>query len=172
MGKLPARASALPAGTQRTANGNLCQTHEFCGPPVVIRAKSRLALTLIKLLQALDKQLEQYRKEIRRLFNEHPDHDLFGSLPGAGEKLAPRLLSELGSDRTLFQSAQALPCYVGTAPVSFESGQIRQVYARYMCNKSFRQAVHLWANLSRKFCSWAQIYYHQLREKGKITPRP
>ena len=143
------------------------KAHEFCGPPAVTRAKSRLAQTLIKLLQALDKQLEEYRKEIRRLFNEHPDHDLFGSLPGAGEKLAPRLLSEMGSDRTLFQSAQALQCYVGTAPVSFQSGQIRQTYVRYMCNKSFRHAVHLWADLSRKFCSWAQIYYHQLREKGK-----
>ena len=143
------------------------RAHEFCGPPVVTRAKSRLALTLIKLLQTLDKQLEEYRQEIRRLFNEHPDHDLFGSLPGAGEKLAPRLLSELGSDRSLFESAQALQCYVGTAPVSFQSGQVRQVYARYMCNKTFRHAVHLWADLSRKFCSWAQIYYRQLRERGK-----
>ena len=143
------------------------KAHKFCGSAVITRAKSRLALTLIKLLQALEKQLEDYRKEIRRLFNEHPDHDLFGSLPGAGEKLAPRLLSELGSDRSLFESAQALQCYVGTAPISFESGQVRQVYTRFMCNKSFRHAVHLWADLSRKFCSWAQVYYRQLRAKGK-----
>ncbi len=66
------------------------RAHEFCGPAPVTRAKSRLALALVKLLQALEKQLEDYREEIRRLFNEHPDHDLFGSLPGAGEKLAPR----------------------------------------------------------------------------------
>ena len=143
------------------------KAHEFCGPTAVTRAKSRLALTLVKLLQALEKQLEDYRKEIRRLFNEHPDHDLFGSLPGAGEKLAPRLLSELGSDRSLFESAQALQCYVGTAPVSFQSGQVRQVYVRFMCNKSFRHAVHLWADLSRKCCSWAQVYYQALRAKGK-----
>jgi transposase len=143
------------------------KAHEFCGPAAVTRAKSRLALTLVKLLQALENQLEDYRKEIRRLFNEHPDHDLFGSLPGAGEKLAPRLLSEMGSDRSLFESAQALQCYVGTAPVSYQSGQVRQVYVRYMCNKSFRHAVHLWADLSRKFCSWAQVYYQRLRAKGK-----
>ena len=143
------------------------KAHEFCGPAAVTRAKSRLALALIKLLQALDKQLEEYRKEIRRLFKEHPDHELFGSLPGAGEKLAPRLLSELGSDRTLFASAQDLQCYVGTAPISFQSGQVRQVYARYMCNKSFRHAVHLWSDLSRKFCPWAQTYYHEVRERGK-----
>jgi transposase len=143
------------------------KAHEFCGPAAVIRAKSRLALTLVKLLQALEHQLEDYRKEIRRLFKEHPDHDLFGSLPGAGEKLAPRLLSEMGSDRSVFESAQALQCYVGTAPVSFQSGQVSQVYVRHMCNKSFRHAVHLWADLSGKFCAWAQVYYQQLRAKGK-----
>jgi len=143
------------------------KAHEFCGSAAVTRAKSRLALALVQLLQALENQLQEYRREIRRLFNEHPDHDLFGSLPGAGEKLAPRLLSELGSDRDLFQSAQALQCYVGTAPVSFQSGQINLVHVRFMCNKSFRYAVHLWADLSRKFCSWAQVYYQQLRARGK-----
>lgn len=143
------------------------KAHEFCGEAAVVRAKSRLALTLVKLLLALEIQLEQYRKEIRRLFNEHPDHELFGSLPGAGEKLAPRLLSEMGSDRSVFDSAQSLQCHVGTAPVSFQSGQVRQAYVRFMCNKSFRHAVHLWADLSRKFCSWAQVYYQQLRAKGK-----
>ena len=140
---------------------------EFCGSPVVTRAKSRLALAVVKLLLALEGQLQDYRAEIQRLFNEHPDHDLFGSLPGAGDKLAPRLLSEVGSDRSLFESPQALQCYVGTAPVSFQSGQTRQVHARFMCNKSFRHAVHLWADLSRRFSSWSQIYYQRLRDKGK-----
>jgi transposase len=140
---------------------------EFCGSDAVTRAKSRLALTLVKLLQTLDRQLADYRKEIERLFDEHPDHELFGSLPGAGPKLAPRLLSEMGSDRSLFESAQALQCYVGTAPVAFESGQIRKARVRWMCNKGFRYAVHLWADLSRKFCAWAQVYYQQQRTRGK-----
>jgi transposase len=143
------------------------QAHTFCGGPAVTRAKSRLALALVKLLLALESQLEDYRKEIRRLFNEHPDHELFGSLPGAGDKLAPRLLSEMGSDRALFQNAQALQCYVGTAPVSYQSGQVHVIYTRYMCNKNFRHAVHLWADLSRKRCTWAQIYYIEVRRRGK-----
>lgn len=90
--------------------------------------------------------LEEYRKEIERLFEEHPDHHLFGYLPGAGGKLAPRLLSEMGTDRSLFESAQALQCYVGTAPVGFESSHLRKAYVRWMCNKSFRHAVHLWVD--------------------------
>jgi hypothetical protein len=42
------------------------------------------------------------RQRIEELFARHPDHDLFGSLPGAGPKIAPRLLSEIGDDRQRF----------------------------------------------------------------------
>ena len=35
------------------------------------------------------------------------------------------------------------------------------------CNKLLRQAVHLWANLSRQSCPWAAVYYEQLRTRGK-----
>ena len=84
--------------------------------PAITRAKSRLALTLAKTLLALERQLEQYRAAIVQLFAEHPDHDLFGSLPGAGEKLAPRLLSEVGQDRNFFDDLQGLQCVAGPRP--------------------------------------------------------
>src|SRR5437588_10997724 len=60
------------------------------------QAKSRLALTRAKQLRVLQAQLDDYRQQIEKLFAQHPDHDLFGSLPGAGPKIAPRLLSEPG----------------------------------------------------------------------------
>jgi transposase len=131
------------------------------------RAKSLLVLSLVKCLIVLEKQLQQYRKRIEELFASHPDHDLFGSLPGAGSKMAPRLLSELGDDRTLFPDSDSLRCYAGTAPVSYQSGQIHKVYLRRQCNKPLRCAIHLWADLSRRWCQWAQIYYQQLRKRGQ-----
>ena len=51
--------------------------------------------------------------------------------------------------------------------MSYQSGQIHRVYLRRQCNKSLRNAVHLWANLSREFCPWAATYYAALRAKGK-----
>jgi len=36
------------------------------------------------MLFAIEKQLAVYRQRIEELFARHPDHDLFGSLPGAG----------------------------------------------------------------------------------------
>jgi hypothetical protein len=138
----------------------------FAASPGITRAKSRLVLTLAATLLALEKHLEQYRQAIAQLFAEHPDHDLFGSLPGAGEKLAPRLLSEVGQDRNLFDDVQGLQCVAGTAPVSFQSGQVDRARIRWHCNKHLRYAVHLWADCSRKYCVWAQTYYQAHRAKG------
>ena len=62
-----------------------------------------LALSLVKMLFALENQLSEYRKRIEEHFEAHPDHDLFGFLPGAGPKLAPRLLGEIGDGRERFE---------------------------------------------------------------------
>jgi transposase len=138
---------------------------EFAGSPAITRAKSRLALSLVGTLLTLEKHLQQYRLAIVELFARHPDHDLFGSLPGAGDKLAPRLLSEIGQDRQMYD-LQGLQCVAGTAPVSFQSGQIRLAKIRWHCNKHLRHAVHHWANCSRKYCAWAQAFYEAHRARG------
>ena len=103
----------------------------------------------------------------KRSLRSHPDHDLFGSLPGAGLKLAPRLLAEIGQDRAVFDNAQALQCYAGTAPISFQSGQVHKTRIRWGCNTTLRSTIHLWADLSRRRCSWAQVYYKAARDRGK-----
>jgi transposase len=140
---------------------------QFAGSLPMAYAKSRLAVVRVKQLQLVETQLKAYRDEIERLFLLHPDARLFASLPGAGKKIAPRLLSEIGDDRALFPDAQALQCLAGTAPVSFQSGQIHRVHLRRQCNKSLRNAVHFWANLNRDGCPWAATYYAALRAKGK-----
>lgn len=110
-------------------------------------------------------QLRLYRNRIRELFEQHPDHALFGSLPGLGDKLAPRMLAECAGDPQRFPSAQELQCVAGSAPVSFESGQMHRVRIRRACNKFLRATVHLWVNLSRADCVWAEAYYQKKREQ-------
>lgn len=132
----------------------------------VVKAKGLLAGSLVRVLQALEKQLQEYREQINQAFREHPDHDIFGSLPGAGEKLAPRLLSALGSRREVFEDGESLSCLAGASPVSFQSGQINKAHVRWACDKFLRQTVHLWANCSRLKSPWAQEYYAGKRRKG------
>lgn len=138
---------------------------QFRGTAPVTAAKSRLAVALASQLIALEEQLNLYRTRIRELFEQHPDHHLFGSLPGLGDKLAPRLLAECGGDAHRFESTEELQCVAGTAPISFQSGQMNQVRIRRACNRSLRAAVHLWANLSRPLCAWAEAYYQQKKTK-------
>lgn len=139
----------------------------FASPnAAVIAAKSLLAVAVCEQLLTLQRQLDKYRQRIEKLFDDHPDHDLFGSLPGAGAKLAPRLLAEIGPDRTTFATAQGLQCYAGTAPVTQQSGRLRTVLIRRACNTTLRATVHLWADLSRSYCAWAQAYYQNKKEQG------
>ena len=141
---------------------------EFINPSVAVaQAKSMLAVVLARQLDALERQLDQYRSRITNLFEEHPGSGLFKSLPGAGEKLAPRLLAEIGNDPKTFNSPQGLQCMAGTAPVTRQSGKYRSVSFRRSCNTTLRTTVHLWADLSRRQCAWAQAYYAQKIAQGK-----
>jgi len=94
------------------------QGQTFCGSRATANAKSMLAVALASQLRVLQSHLDKFRDEIEKLFTKHPDHDVFGSLPGAGDKLAPRLLTELGDNRERFASPEALQCHAGTASVS------------------------------------------------------
>jgi len=140
---------------------------QFCGSAGVINAKSLLAVALVAQLRVLEDHLDQYRKKIMERFGQHPDHGLYGSLPGVGEKLGPRLLTALGDDRARFDSVEGLQCYAGTAPVSYQSGQVRKARIRHACQKPLRYTMTLWANLSRKVCPWAEAYYQRKREQGQ-----
>src|SRR5262249_27456866 len=56
-------------------------------------------------LQLVGKTLQHFEQQIATLFQQHPDQQIFASLPGAGPVLAPRLLASLGSERDRFERA-------------------------------------------------------------------
>ena len=55
---------------------------------------------------------------LAQLFDQHDDPTLFGSFPGAGPALAPRLLAAFGSNRDRFQGASEMQELSGIAPVT------------------------------------------------------
>jgi transposase len=142
------------------------QADQFKASEPITRAKSQLAVSLCKLLCTLGQQLKLYRQQIEALFRDHPDHDLFGSLPGAKKVLAPRLLGAVGNDPDRYGSQEVLQCIAGTAPVSYQSGKIDKVHVRWMCDKFLRYTVHLWADCFRKASAWGQAYYQKKRQEG------
>jgi hypothetical protein len=175
VGKVPAQPASVAHRERAATDGTLCSRHRVVRQRPQGQCQSQLALSLISMLFALEKQLGIYRQRFEELFARHPDHDLFGSLPGAGPKLAPRLLSEIGDDRDRFsEGPQALQCLAGTAPVTRRTGKSKvqtkperwPCHQRWACDKHLRHAIHLFAEQTLTRCVWAQIYYNSHRQKG------
>ncbi len=124
---------------------------------VTIRTKSRLMVVLVSQLLPLIEQIAQYDKEIETLFLTHEDHEIFASLPRAGQRLAPRLLAEIGDDRTRDQDAGSLQALGGTCPVLYQSGMYSKAHRRMACIKALRNALHQFAWQSTQSEPWAEL---------------
>jgi transposase len=121
---------------------------------------------LCKELQLLLKTLERFDQQIAKVFEQHPDREIFAALPGAGPVLAPRLLAGLGSERERFAGPANLQAFSGVAPVTKQSGGKCHVHRRYLCPKFLRQSFHEYAKESILHSRWAAAYYGQQRTKG------
>jgi len=148
---------------------NRAQKSPWPSDAATIDAKSELAISLAKMLRTLNATLNTYRTKVEPLFANHPDAGIFSSLPGAGPKLAPRLLACFGANRDRFDSASALQQLSGTVPVTESSGKKRdpKVSCRWACQKRFRTTMHLYAFQSTLRCSWAAACYEAAKSRGK-----
>ena len=133
----------------------------------IIEASSLTAEMLAHQLKDLAPYIARYEKQIAQLFAQHPDRGLFDNLPGAGDQLAPRLLSAFGSDRDRFQSPLEAVTFFGIAPVTERSGKSSWIHFRWACPKFLRQSFHEFAGHSVRFCDWAAAFYEQQRARGK-----
>lgn len=134
---------------------------------VTTRTKARLMLALLSQLLPLVEQIAAYDKEITRLFLTHADTEVWSSLPGAGKRLAPRLLAEWGDDRTRYAGSSSVQALAGTAPVAFQSGNYAKAHTRYACLKPLRNALYQFAWQSTRQEAWALAYYQRKRAEGK-----
>lgn len=140
---------------------------QLVASPVIVRAKSRLMVSLVKQLLVVIEEIASYDEAIRPLFLSHPDQHLWSSLPRAGKRLAPRLLAEWGDDRTRYADANSVQTLAGTAPVPFESGNYAKAHKRFACCKPLRNALHQFAWQSTRQEAWALAYYQRKRAEGK-----
>jgi transposase len=131
------------------------------------RTKARLMRALVAQLLPLVEQVAAYDKEITELFLTHADSQIFESLPGAGKRLAPRLLAEWGEDRKRYADTSSIQALAGTAPGPFESGNYATVHQRFACIKPLRNAFHQFAWQSTQQEVWAKDYYDRKRKEGK-----
>lgn len=113
--------------------------------PVIVRAKSRLMLSLVKQLLIIVEDIAAYDEEINTLFLIHEDQAIFASLPGAGKRLAPQMLAEWGDDRARYIDANSVQMLAGTAPIPFQSGNYAKAHKRCACLKPLRNVLYQFA---------------------------
>jgi transposase len=140
---------------------------QLVASPVIVRAKSRLMLSLANQLLLVIEDIASYEKAIHTLFLTHEDQEIWRSLPGAGKRLAPRMLAEWGDDRRRYAGANSVQALAGTAPVPFQSGKYAKAHKRFACCKPLRNALYQFAWQSTRQEGWALAYYQRKRAQGK-----
>lgn len=131
----------------------------------IVKSRQLLVWTVVRQIKDLNEALKQYDKQIDTLFTKHADYEIFHSFPGAGQAMAPRLLSAFGTDRGRFSSAGEAQCMSGAAPVTRRSGKSKVVLRRWACNKFLLQTFHEYAAHSIKYSSWARAYYVMMKAR-------
>jgi transposase len=121
---------------------------------------------ICRQLQHVQRTVREFEERQSQVFSQHPDREIFQSLPGAGPVLAPRLLAGLGSERERYESAASLQRFSGIAPVTKQSGGKCYIHRRYCCPVFLKQTFHEYARESIRHSRWAAAHYQQQREKG------
>jgi transposase len=125
------------------------------------------ATMLADLLLTVGEHITAFDRAIADLFPQHPDANIFTSLPGAGAVFAPRLLAAFGADRARFATAAQVQNTAGISPVTAASGTMRVVHWRPACSKFLRQTFQEYANESIRHSLWARAYYQIQRDRSK-----
>jgi transposase len=122
---------------------------------------------LVGQLRYFKKVLKEFDHQIEQLFKSQPDHFLFGSFPGAGEQLGPRLLAVFGSDRSRWAASMDIQKFSGIAPVIERSGKSVWVHRRLARPIFICQTFQEFAQQTIQHSSWAEQFYRRQRQKGK-----
>ncbi len=80
---------------------------------------------------------------------EHPDGEIFTSLPRSGRINAAQMLACRGDCRQAYDTPEAVAALAGQTPVTKRSGRYEAVHFRWACNKRFRAAMCTFTDNSR-----------------------
>lgn len=121
-----------------------------------------LAAMLLPYVRAKPKAIQH----LKTLFAQHPDAEIFASLPGVGDFLAPALLAKLGDDRQRFPAPRVLQAIAGTCPVTVRSGKKKTILFRRACDREFRYIAQQWARKAIADAEWVETYFNSLLKRN------
>ncbi|AQP44062.1 hypothetical protein RPIT_03890 [Tessaracoccus flavus] len=111
---------------------DVLHSDQLAAPPQQSRALAVRTVTLIRILQATRAEIESVEAEMAAAFEQHPDAEIYLSLPGKGHVIGARVLGEFGDDPDRYEDVKARRNYAGTSPLTIASGRQRIVKARHV----------------------------------------
>jgi transposase len=135
--------------------------------PIVIQERSKSIIHLIKRMEILDEEIEEYENDLKETTEGDKDKEVFKSLPGSGDTLAPGLMVIFGKDRSRYKNAQEINSLSGIVPFTKQSGNWESHLFRFGCNLFYRNIITRLAYCSLTKSEWARSYYNTKRAEGK-----
>jgi transposase len=137
---------------------------------VEVEARRDSVLAMVRVLRALNASIRDLDRSVVAHLGEHPDAEIFTSLPRSGRISAAQVLAEWGDCRPAYDGPEAVAALSGIVPVTKASGKHHAVSFRWACNKRFRAAITLWADNSRHASPWAAKVYADAVARGCDHP--
>lgn len=120
----------------------------------------------VAIIVAICDQIATYESLLSDRFKEHPDADIYLSIPGCGDVLGARACGEFGDDPERYADYKSRRNYAATSPLTIASGKKRVVIARYIRNDRLCEAMKRIAFLSRQTSPGSKAFYDERIAKG------
>lgn len=163
------RAVLKRAGRQRYLDSRALEiqtglrTEQLAAPDLVVKAHTATTRATVAVLIELNRQISALQTELSAHFEQHPDAEIYLSLPGLSFVLGARVLSEFGDDPERYADVKSRRNYAGTSPITIASGKHRAVVARYIRNDRLYDAIDRWALSSISASVGCRRFYDQRR---------
>jgi transposase len=151
------RADTIAAGLRHEA---------LRAPAPVEAAHGATTRATVAIIAELNAQIDQLAAGLAEDFEQHPDSDIYLSLPGIGVILGARMLGEFGDDPNRYADTKSAKNYAGTSPITRASGTRSVVLARFVRNTRLADALDQGAFCSITASPGARLLYDQRRSAG------
>src|SRR4051812_34508404 len=168
------RSALRQAGRQRYLDSRAreiqaaLRSEQLAAPDPVAAAFAATTRATVGFIAELNRQIADLEAQLDANFEQHPDADIYLSLPGLGDVLGARVLGEFGDDPNRYADAKSRKNYAGTSPLTVASGRKRAVLARHVRNRRLYDAIDAWAFCAISNSPGCRAYYDQRRAAGDL----
>jgi transposase len=142
------------------------RTEHLAAPAPLSEAFAATTRAAVGIIAEMNRQITELETGLADHFEQHPDADIYLSLPGLGVVLGARVLGEFGDDPNRYTDAKSRKNYAGTSPLTVASGKKHAVLARHVRNRRLYDAIDQWAFCALLASAGARTFYDQRRAAG------